>query len=108
MSDLGNLRSKNPENIIFSYININSIRNKFEKLCDIVGNNVNFLSVAETKLDSSVPNAQFLLPCFHEPLRLDINHRSGGLLIYIKASLPSKILAKFKLPIKKEKRSGYL
>ena len=99
MSHLGNLRSKNPKNIIFSYININSIRNKFENLCDILGNNVDVLSIAETKLDSSFPNAQFLLPDFHEPLRLDINHGSGGLLVYIKASLPPKILAKFKLPI---------
>ena len=92
VSHLGNLRSKNPKNIIFSYININSIRNKFENLCDIVGNNVDVLSIAETKLDSSFPNAQFLLPGFHKPLRLDIIHRSGGLLVYIKASLPSKIL----------------
>ena len=99
MSHLGNLRSKNPKNIIFSYININSIRNKFENLCDILGNNVDVLSIAETKLDSSFPNAQFLLPDFHEPLRLDINHGSGGLLVYIKALLPPKILAKFKLPI---------
>ena len=99
MSYLGNLRSKNTKNIIFSYININSISNKFENLCDIVGNNVDVLSIAETKLDSLFPNVQFLLPGFHEPLRLDINHRSGRLLVYIKASLPSKILTKFKLPI---------
>ena len=31
---------------------------------------------------------------------MDISHRSGGLLVYIKASLPSKIVTKFKLPIK--------
>ena len=31
---------------------------------------------------------------------MDINDRSGGLLVYIKASLPSKILTNFKLPIK--------
>ena len=99
MSHLGNLRSENPKNIIFSYININSIRNKFENLCDIVGNNVDVLSIAETKLDSSFLNAQFLLPAFQELLRLDINHRSGGLLVYIKASLPSKILSKFELPM---------
>ena len=97
MSHLGNLRSKNPKNIIFSYININSTRNKFENLCDMVGNNVDVLSTAETKLDSSFPNTQFLSPAFQKPLRLDINHRSGGLLVYIKASLPSNILSKFKL-----------
>ena len=98
-SHLGNLRSKNPKNIFFSYKNINAIRNKFENLCGIVGNDVEFISIAETKLDSSFPNAQFLLPGFQEPLRLDINHRSGRLLAYIKASLPSKILSKFKLSI---------
>ena len=116
MSHLSNLRSKNPKNYIFSYININSIRNKFENLCYIVGNNVDVLSIVETKLDSSFPNAQSLLSGFHEPLRLDISHRSGVLLVYIKASLPSKILTKFKLSIKfkyslkyiLEKRSGYL
>ena len=68
-------------------------------LCDIVGSNVDILSIAETKRDSSFSNVQFLLPVFQEPLRLDINHRSGGLLVYIKASLSSKILSKFKLPI---------
>ena len=31
---------------------------------------------------------------------MDVNHRSGGLLVYIKASLPSKILTNFKLLIK--------
>ena len=90
VSHLGNLRSKNPKNIIFSHVKINSICNKFENLCDIVGSNVDVLSIAETKLDSSFPNAQFLLPDFHEPLRLDMNHRTGGLLVYIKASLPSR------------------
>ena len=99
MSHLGNLTLKNPKYIIFSYININSIRNKFKNLCDIVGNNVDVLSITETKLGSSFPNAQFLLPGFQQPLKLDINHRSGGLLVYIKASLPLKILLKFKLPI---------
>ena len=57
------------------------------------------LSIAETKLDFSFPNAQFLLPAFQERLRLNVDYRSGGLLVYIKASLPSKILSKFKLPI---------
>ena len=51
MSHLSNLRSKNVCNIIFSYLNINSIRNKFENLCGLVEGNVDIFSVAETKLD---------------------------------------------------------
>ena len=50
VSHLGNLRWKNPKNVIFLYININSIRNKFESLCDMLGNNVDVLSISETKL----------------------------------------------------------
>ena len=102
MFHLGNLRSKNPKNIIFSYININSIRNKFDNLCVIVGNNVDILSVAKIKLDSLFPNAQFSLHGFHEPLRLNVNYQSGRLLVDIKTSLPSKILRNFKIHISNE------
>ena len=79
MSHLDHLRSKNPKNILF-YININSFPNKFENLCDIVENNLDVLSIAETKRDSSLPNPQFLLLGFHEILRLDVNNRSGEIL----------------------------
>ena len=77
----------------------NSIQNKFTNVCETVGNNVELFSISETKFEFLFPNAQFLLTGFHESLRLEINHRSGGFLVYIKALLPSKILAKFKLPM---------
>ena len=98
MSHLRNLRSKNAGNIIFSYLNINSVRNKFETLCELVADNVDFLCIAETKLDPSFPNSQFFKPGFHKPLRMDVSSRRGGLLVFIKSSLPSKMLTKFKLP----------
>ena len=68
MSHLRNLRSKNAGNIIFSYLNINSIRNKFENLCELVAGNVDILCIAETKLDHLFPNSPFLIPGFHKPL----------------------------------------
>ena len=83
---------KNPNNIIFFYININSIRNKFDNLCDLISKNVDILSVAETKLDAPFPKSQFLIPGFHEPMRLDITSKCGGMLVYIRSSLPSKIV----------------
>ena len=86
MSHLRNLRSKNAGNIIFSYLNINSIRNKFENLCELVAGNVDILCIAETKLDPSFPNSQFLIPDFHKPLRMDVSSRRGGLLVSIKSS----------------------
>ena len=89
---------KNPKDKIFSYININSIPNNFENHCDLISKNVDILSVTETKLDPSFPNSQFLIPGFHEPMRLDITTKRGGMLVYIKYSLPSKIMSNFKLP----------
>ena len=89
---------KSPQNIIFSYININSIRNKFDNLCDLISKNVDILSVGETKLDPSFPNSQFLISGFHEPMGLDINSKRGGMLVYIKFSLPARIMSNFKLP----------
>ena len=76
------IRLQNPKNIIFSYININSIRNKFGSLCSLISPQVDILSIAETKLDYSFPNAQFLIPNFHQSFRLDINRNSGGLLVF--------------------------
>ena len=98
VSHLRNLRSKNAGNIIFSYLNINSIRNKFENLCELVAGNVDILCIVETKLGPSFPNSQFLIPGFYKPLRMDVSSRNRGLLVYIKSSLPSKMLTKFKLP----------
>ena len=79
MSHLRNLRIKNAGNIFFSYLNANSIRNKFENLCELVAGNVDILCMAETKLDPLVPNSQFLIPDFHKPLRMDVSSRRGGL-----------------------------
>ena len=85
-SNVSLLKKLNPQNIIFSYININSFRNKFDNLCDLISKNVDILSVAETNLDPSFPNSQFLIPGFHEPMRLDITSRRGRMLVYIKSS----------------------
>ena len=41
--------------------------------------------MAETKLESSFPKAQILIPGFHHPFQIDINNRSGDLLVYVTA-----------------------
>ena len=58
------VRLQNPKNLIFSYINKNSIRNKFGSLCSLILSHVDILPIAETKLGYSFPNAQFLIPNF--------------------------------------------
>ena len=54
---LKRVRNKNPSNVIFSFLNINSIRYKFENLKFFCMNNVDILLIGETKLDSSFPDA---------------------------------------------------
>ena len=89
---------QNPKNIIFSYININSICNKFTGLCSLISSHVDILSIAETKIDYSFPNAQFLIPNFHQTIRLDISRNSGRLLVFVGSSIPARMLSNYRLP----------
>ena len=84
------LRLKYPRNLIISYINTNSIRNKFSGFSEMIGENVDILVIAETKIDSSFPTSQFLLDGFKSPYRLDVSGNSGGILVYVRDCLLSK------------------
>ena len=57
------------------------MRNKLTDLQTIINGNVDFVSIVETKLDASFPSAQFTLEGYHTPYRLDINNKSGGMLV---------------------------
>ena len=72
LDGLKSLRIHNHSNIILSYLNVNSIRNKFDDLELMVNENLDILCIAETKIDQSFPTTQFLLPGYHKPYRLDI------------------------------------
>ena len=97
LENLVNLKLKKPKNPIISYININSIRNKFELLSDLLIDQVDLLAIAETKLDDSFSDSQFVLNGFKKPYRLDITKNSGGLLFYIRSNLPSRQLKEFSI-----------
>ena len=90
---LKGLRLSNPKNVILSYLNVNSIRNKFENLREIIKQNVDVLAVAETKIEASFPSAQYFFEEYHSPYRLDISRKSGGLLVHVKATIPSRPLS---------------
>ena len=67
---------------------------KFEQLREIIGKNLDILTIQETKLDSSFPTQQFSLDGFSTPYRLDRNREGGGVLIYVREDIPSKQLSK--------------
>ena len=85
-NSLKTLRLNNPKNVIFSYLNINSIRNKMGSLREVVMENVDILAIAETKIDESFPTAQFLLVGYHSPYRVNKFPESGDILVYVKSS----------------------
>ena len=74
------------------HLNINSVRNKFEALTYIIDNNIDLLLISETKLDDSFPTAQFQMKGFSVPYRYDRNGKGGGLLLYIREDIQSKLL----------------
>ena len=90
---LKNLRLKNNNRIIFGHININSIRNKFDMISDLVKGSIDILLISETKIDDTFPTSQFSIPGFSSPYRLDRcvdGSHGGGLLLYCRTDIPTK------------------
>ena len=82
--ELKESHTENHLNLILSYLNINSIRNKFNDLQQVICNRIDILTIAETKVDSLFPTAQFRLAHYHTPYRQDISDKNRGILAYIK------------------------
>ena len=98
MGKLKELRLDNPKYILFDYLIINSIRTKFENLCSLLADKFDILNINEIKPDGSFQTNQFFVKGFHQPFWLDINRNSGELLMYIKSSLPAKIISNDTVP----------
>ena len=60
---------------------------------------MDIFAIAETKLDSSFPESQFILPGMRKRLyRLYVTSRKGGLLVFVNNDIPSNYLRSFHLP----------
>ena len=62
---------------------------------ELLNGSVDVLAIAETKIDDSFPEGQFVKPGYKKPYRLDRTCRSGGLLLYVRPDIPSKLLNSF-------------
>ena len=65
---------------------------KFDSLINIINNNIDILVISETKLDPSFSAGQFHIHGFSEPYRFDRNSSGGGILLYIREDIPSKLI----------------
>ena len=64
---LKNIRVENLKNIIIGQLNINSLRNKIQDLPELMKGNLDIVVLTETKLDSTFPEKQFLIPGYKKP-----------------------------------------
>ena len=90
-STLHELRKSNPFRVIIGHININSTGNKFEPLKEMIQDNIDILLVSETKLDDTFPVGQFYIDGYSTPYRFDRTSHGGGILLYIREDIPSKM-----------------
>ena len=92
------VRLKNQKNVIIGNLNINSISRKFDQLKCLISNHVDILVLTETKLDETFITCRFLIDGFSSPFRLDRNQKGGGILIYVRGDIPSKLSIKHSFP----------
>ena len=90
---LKSIRIRNLKKIVIGHLNINSQRNKFDFLVTQLKGYIDILMISETKLDESFPIGQFLIDGYSVPFRLDRNENGGGILLYVRNDIPSKLLS---------------
>jgi len=90
---LNEIRKKNPDRLIFGHINLNSLRNKFQPFKTLIEGKCDIILLSEIKLDSSFPAHQFDIEGYSS-FRLDRDARGGGILLYVREDIPSKLLKK--------------
>ena len=98
ITELKKVRINNIKNVIIATLNVNSLVSKFDEL-KVIGQGIfDILIINETKLDASFPVNQFFINGFSTPYRLDRNRNGGGIIIYVREDITSKMLTKHKFP----------
>ena len=77
---LGDIYISNINRLVFGHLNINSLRTKFDFLCEKIKGSIDVFMICELKLDDSFPHGQFLIDGFHTSFRFDRNKNGGGIL----------------------------
>ena len=83
------MRKSYPKDIIVGQLSINSLRNKFLSVKELLSHNLDLLVINEMKLDDSFPNAQFQINGY-KCLRKDKNIFRGGLRLSIDDDISCK------------------
>ena len=85
------IKIKHPKNLFFGHLNVNSIRNKFVSIEELIKRTFDIFLISETKIDDSFPNAQFKIEGY-KTFRKDRDAFRGGLLFYVNEKLNCRSL----------------
>ena len=89
--ELHKFRNNNAKQMIFGHLNINSLRNKFFEVYEILSKELlDVFGLSETKLDPSFMSAQYSIPDYSMH-RADRDAHGGGILLYVKSTLPHRL-----------------
>ena len=84
-------RLKYPRNPLIGYLNINSLRNKIVDAREVFGKlQLDYFVLSETKLDDSIPSAQFYTQNFEMRNRRDRDKNGGGLIELVREGFITK------------------
>ena len=94
---LYDLRFDYPKNLLYGYLNINSLRNKIHDLRRMKHDvPIDYFVISKTKLENSFPNAQLAINNYEIRARRDRNKHGGGLIGFVrKGIICSKRLRKY-------------
>ena len=86
--DLVPNKRKHPDNVLLSYLNINSIRYKINDLRVLVSKFLpHYLDLSETKINGEFPNSQFFIENSDMQNRKGRNKHGGGLMEFVRKGL---------------------
>ena len=91
------MKRKRSKNVFLGHLNINSIKNKFESVWELIKDTFDIFLLSESKLDSSFSDDQFSIPGYRIA-RKDRDRNDGELLLYINEYIPFKIIQNTNLP----------
>ena len=88
--ELRKVRHKHKNNVLVSYLNINSLRYKLTEISDVLYDKLTDICFfAETKLDITFNDNLFNIPQYKSFLN-DRNSSGGGLIAYVRSNLPAR------------------
>ena len=94
------LRLNSPRNLLFGYLNVNSLRNKIIDLREIISYlQLNYFVLSETKINDSFPPAQFDMSGYEIRAKRDRDGVGGGIMEYVRMGEICKRLKDFETTI---------